>query len=57
MDTRRARAETGWEPRHDAVAVVEELLDGFAAQASAPTPPLGPGRRRGVTQTAKPGAR
>jgi UDP-glucose 4-epimerase len=40
MDTRRAREELGWEPRHDAAAALRELLDGMRDRAGAETPPL-----------------
>lgn len=33
MDTTRARTVLGWEPRHDAVAVLREMLDGLAVGA------------------------
>lgn len=33
MDTTRAREVLGWAPRHDAVAVLREMLDGLAAGA------------------------
>jgi UDP-glucose 4-epimerase len=42
MDTGRARAELGWEPRHSAVAAIAELLGGMADGAGAKTPPLDP---------------
>jgi hypothetical protein len=40
MDTRRAREELGWAPRHDAAAALRELLDGMRDRAGAETPPL-----------------
>ena len=42
MDTTRAREVLGWEPRHDAVAVLREMLDGIAAgERGAEGGPLG----------------
>lgn len=51
MDTTRARRELGWEPRHDALSTLSELLDGLRSGAAADTPPLarstrGPARVR-----------
>ena len=40
MDTRRAREELGWTPRHSAVDALLELLAGMRAAAGGPTPPL-----------------
>jgi UDP-glucose 4-epimerase len=40
IDSRRARAELGWTPRHDAVATLRELLEGLRTGADYPTPPL-----------------
>lgn len=40
MDTRRAREELGWVPRHGAVETLHELLDGFRHPDGTPTPPL-----------------
>ncbi|HET7567047.1 MAG TPA: NAD-dependent epimerase/dehydratase family protein [Gaiellaceae bacterium] len=45
MDTSRARAELGWEPQRTSVEAILELLEGIAAEAGAPTPPLEPGRK------------
>lgn len=45
LDSGRARDELGWQPRHDAVATARELLDGLAATAGGPTPPLRRGDR------------
>jgi UDP-glucose 4-epimerase len=42
MDTRRAREQLGWTPRHDAVAALRELLAGMREAAGADTPPLRP---------------
>jgi UDP-glucose 4-epimerase len=46
MDSGRARRELGWEPRHDALAALAELIDGLAEGGSADTPALRAGRRR-----------
>ncbi|MBV9839125.1 MAG: NAD-dependent epimerase/dehydratase family protein [Solirubrobacterales bacterium] len=51
MDTARARAELGWEPRHTATDSLRELLDGMRAGVDYATPPLarassGPARLR-----------
>jgi UDP-glucose 4-epimerase len=43
MDSRRAREELGWTPRHDAGAALLELLEGIRDRAGADTPPLDPG--------------
>jgi UDP-glucose 4-epimerase len=40
MDTTRARTELGWQPRHTAGDALLELLDGLAAGAGGPTPPM-----------------
>jgi UDP-glucose 4-epimerase len=40
MDTRRARTELGWTPRHTSVDALLELLDGMRGSAGGPTPPL-----------------
>lgn len=40
LSTRKAREELGWAPRHDARETLLELLDGIAAGAGEPTPPL-----------------
>ena len=42
MDTRRAREQLGWTPRHSAVAALEELLAGMREPAGKDTPPLDP---------------
>jgi nucleoside-diphosphate-sugar epimerase len=40
MDTRRARTELGWEPRHSAADAVLEILQGLSERAATKTPPL-----------------
>jgi UDP-glucose 4-epimerase len=40
MDSSRARAELGWEPRHDALSTLRELIDGMRGGAEEATPPL-----------------
>ena len=40
MDTRRAREELGWRPRHSAQDALLELLAGMREPTGAPTPPL-----------------
>jgi UDP-glucose 4-epimerase len=42
MDTRRAREELGWTPRHSSREALLELLDGMRHPTGAPTPPLEP---------------
>jgi UDP-glucose 4-epimerase len=42
MDAARARAELGWEPRHDAGSTLLELLEGIRTSAGSPTPTLAP---------------
>src|SRR4051794_10314197 len=42
LDTRRARTELGWIPRHTAAEALLELLDGLRAGAGYDTPPLDP---------------
>src|SRR3954452_9166902 len=42
LDTRRARTELGWTPRHTAADALLELLDGLRAGAGYDTPPLDP---------------
>jgi UDP-glucose 4-epimerase len=42
MDTRRARDQLGWTPRHSATAALEELIAGMREPAGRPTPPLEP---------------
>jgi UDP-glucose 4-epimerase len=51
MDTRRAREELGWQPRHTSGEALLELMEGIREAAGAGTPPLdpaagGPGRAR-----------
>jgi UDP-glucose 4-epimerase len=41
MSSERAREELGWEPRHNAVDALEELLAGMRGGHGAETPPLG----------------
>jgi UDP-glucose 4-epimerase len=53
MDTRRAREELGWTPRHDALEAITEVLEGIAEADGFPTPPLdtatgGPARAREI---------
>jgi len=43
MDTARARAELGWEPRKSALETFNELFDGMRESAGDATPPLAPG--------------
>ena len=45
LDSTRAREELGWEPRHDAIETVRELLLALADRAGGRTPPLRPGDR------------
>ena len=40
LDSSRAREELGWQPRHDALETVKELLQGLADRAGGRTPPL-----------------
>jgi nucleoside-diphosphate-sugar epimerase len=42
MDTRRAREELGWRPRHDALEAITEVLEGIAESEGFATPPLDP---------------
>jgi UDP-glucose 4-epimerase len=42
MDTRRAREELGWTPRHSATSALLELLTGMREPAGLDTPPLEP---------------
>jgi UDP-glucose 4-epimerase len=42
LDTSRIRRELGWQPRRSGVDALEEVLDGMAEGAGAPTPPLRP---------------
>jgi nucleoside-diphosphate-sugar epimerase len=51
MDTRRAREQLGWQPRHGADEALRELLDGLRRSEGFPAPPLeagagGPARVR-----------
>ncbi|WP_213011852.1 NAD-dependent epimerase/dehydratase family protein [Paractinoplanes toevensis] len=61
MSSARATAELGWQPRHDAVAALRELVAGIAARAGlAPSPPLSadpdqPGRPGGLARGRLPG--
>jgi UDP-glucose 4-epimerase len=43
MDTTRARAELGWQPRHSSSEALLELLEGMREGAGLGTPPLEPG--------------
>ena len=43
LDTRRAREELGWTPRHTATEAFMELLTGLQHEDGFPTPPLDPG--------------
>ena len=43
MDSSRARAVLGWQPRQTAGAALLELLDGIRSSAGSPTPTLKPG--------------
>src|SRR5947209_4154630 len=40
MDSSRARGELGWEPRHDAIATLREVIDGMRHGTEEQTPPL-----------------
>lgn len=42
LDTTRARAELGWEPRHDALAALDEVLAGVRSAAATASPVLRP---------------
>jgi nucleoside-diphosphate-sugar epimerase len=61
MSPERAERELGWQPEHDAVAALRELLDGIAEHAGrASSPPLSddpdlPGRPGGLTHGRLPG--
>jgi UDP-glucose 4-epimerase len=46
MDTARARAELGWEPRHTAVQAIRDLVYGMQGGAGMATPPLEPESER-----------
>jgi nucleoside-diphosphate-sugar epimerase len=53
MDTRRAREELGWQPRHDALEAIAEILEAMSEGEGMATPPLdpgsgGPGRSREI---------
>ncbi|MEZ5102057.1 MAG: NAD-dependent epimerase/dehydratase family protein [Thermoleophilia bacterium] len=50
MDCGRARHELGWEPRVSATDALQELAEGIAARAGAPTPPLESRAERPVQQ-------
>jgi UDP-glucose 4-epimerase len=52
MSTARAERELGWRPRVDALAALDELLDGMGRGAGAPAPPLRP---RGLVDLRVPG--
>jgi nucleoside-diphosphate-sugar epimerase len=43
MDTRRAREELGWTPRHSATDALLELIEGMRGSAGLDTPALAPG--------------
>ena len=43
MDTTRARAELGWQPKHSSSEALLELLEGIREGAGLETPPLEPG--------------
>jgi UDP-glucose 4-epimerase len=43
MDTTRAKAELGWQPRHSSTEALRELLEGMSAGSGLATPPLDPG--------------
>jgi UDP-glucose 4-epimerase len=43
MDTSRARAELGWEPKLSSLEALDDLLSGMRNEEGAPTPPLEPG--------------
>ncbi len=42
LDTRRARGQLGWTPRHTATSALMELLEGMREPAGLQTPPLDP---------------
>ena len=42
MDTRRAREELGWEPRHSSTDALRDLLEGMRESSGLDTPPLAP---------------
>jgi UDP-glucose 4-epimerase len=53
LSTARARSELGWQPRHDALQTMRELLDGIRHGTDEQTPPLsrstsGPARAREI---------
>lgn len=45
LDSTRAREELGWQPAHDGIETVRELLQGLADRAGGRTPPLRAGDR------------
>ena len=47
LDSTRAREELGWEPVHDGIDTIRELLQGLADRAGGRTPPLRAGGRAG----------
>lgn len=44
MDATRARTELGWQPRHDSLAALRDLLTGIADGTGTPSPPMRPAR-------------
>ena len=61
MSSDRIASELGWQPKHDAVSALRELIDGMASRASADTPPLSgrqdlPGRLGGLVRGRLPGS-
>jgi UDP-glucose 4-epimerase len=42
MDVSRAREELGWEPQHDALAAITEVMEGIGEGSGMHTPPLDP---------------
>jgi UDP-glucose 4-epimerase len=42
LDSSRARAELGWEPRHSGIEALRELVEGLRERVGASTPPLSP---------------
>jgi UDP-glucose 4-epimerase len=47
LETTRARTDLGWEPEHDAVATLRELIDAMAHGDGTSSPALRPRSRRG----------
>jgi nucleoside-diphosphate-sugar epimerase len=45
LDCTRAREELGWQPAHDGIETIRELLQGLADRAGGKTPPLRAGDR------------